>query len=541
MKQKLIRPGLWEMIRTCRKSVIALSCLNVVMNLLQVLMAILMKYVIDAALSGNGKLLFWGSALVLDLCGIVGVYAVLNWFSSRSMDRYIARLRRRLLRAAAYSRDEKLQAYHSGEMLSRGMEDVNTVCDGTVHLIPSLVGQVTRLVGSFGAIALVYPSLALVLLAIALVVGGVIAWLRPIIKKRQKEVRRTEEQVLTAMQEDLQQLELIQSLQVQPQILERFHARIQKNLRARFRRRVWSVSSNVTLASASQLGSGALLLWGAGQLIRGAMSYGTLTAMLQLLSLFRGPALGISGQWTRLATVEVAYERLQDMLSVEQISDSEKQSICAKAVVFENVTFHYPGDETPVMENFSARFDLGSWVCLTGISGKGKSTMFKLMLGLYTPQQGRVYIQTDTQQIPCSEQTRHLFAYVPQDYALFSGTILENLQLTAPDADMPAVEEALRIADAQFVWELTGKEQTQVRENNTGLSKGQLQRIAIARAVLMDRQIFLLDECTSALDAHTENAVLRNLKQQGKQAILVTHRPQALDVLDGVEAVALDR
>ena len=167
--------------------------------------------------------------------------------------------------------------------------------------------------------------------------------------------------------------------------------------------------------------------------------------------------------------------------------------------------------------------------------------MFKLMLGLYTPQQGRVYIQTDTQQIPCSEQTRHLFAYVPQDYALFSGTILENLQLTAPDADMPAVEEALRIADAQFVWELTAKEQTQVRENNTGLSKGQLQRIAIARAVLMDRQIFLLDECTSALDARTEDAVLHNLKQLGKQAILVTHRPQALDVLDGVEAVALDQ
>jgi len=162
------------------------------------------------------------------------------------------------------------------------------------------------------------------------------------------------------------------------------------------------------------------------------------------------------------------------------------------------------------------------------------------MLGLYTPQSGRVYLTTENGQIPCGAETRHLFAYVPQDYALFSGTIRENLLLVAPEAEEDARRQALHVADADFVWELTNQEKTQVRENNAGLSKGQLQRIAIARAVLMERPILLLDECTSALDAQTEKAVLQNLQALGKQAILVTHRPEAVAQLEQVSFVEME-
>lgn len=166
--------------------------------------------------------------------------------------------------------------------------------------------------------------------------------------------------------------------------------------------------------------------------------------------------------------------------------------------------------------------------------------MFKLILGLHKPQAGRIYLQTDQGEIPCSEATRRLFAYVPQDYALFSGTILENLQLVAPDLDAARMWQVLSAAQADFVRELSDREQTQVRENNAGLSKGQLQRLAIARAILMDRPIFLLDECTSALDAQTEQAVLQLLHDTGKQAILVTHRPEAATAIGGVTMVSLE-
>ena len=292
--------------------------------------------------------------------------------------------------------------------------------------------------------------------------------------------------------------------------------------------------------TATQIGAGALLLWGAARVAVGALSFGSLTAMLQLLSLFRGPVLGLSGLWTRLASVEVAAERLQNLLEVPETAQPVNADYGVRAVVFENVTFAYPDDEVPVLQNFCFRFPLEGWTCLTGISGKGKSTIFKLILGLYKPQSGRIYLETQAGEIICGEETRHLFAYVPQDYALFSGTVLENLRLVAPELEDTKLEQALQIAQAEFIMDSEEQLQTQVRENNAGLSKGQLQRLAIARAVLMERPIFLLDECTSALDAQTEDAVLSGLRTVADRAILVTHRPEALENLDGITKVSME-
>ena len=164
-----------------------------------------------------------------------------------------------------------------------------------------------------------------------------------------------------------------------------------------------------------------------------------------------------------------------------------------------------------------------------------------MILGLYTPQKGKIYLETAQGQVPCDASTRRLFAYVPQDYALFSGTVLENLLLVAPEAEETTRREALRLACAEFVYEMAEMENTALRENNTGLSKGQIQRIAIARAILMDRPVLLLDECTSALDAQTEQTVLHNLRSLGKSAILVTHRPEALKDIDGITSVSMEQ
>lgn len=503
-------------------------------------MALLSRFVIDAALAASNLLIFWGAALAADVLALVGVHALLSWYSGSAADKLSAKLRQDILYTAVFSRNDRLHAHHSGELLSRSMEDVYTVCDGAVSALPTLVGQVTRLVAAFAAVLIISPSVAGVLLLAAAVVGAAAAALRPGIKVRHRLVRQSDEQVMAAMQEDLQQLELIQSIGAQEQILKRFTLRLDENLLARFKRRIWSVGSNGIINAASQLGSGILLLWGASRVASGTLSYGSLTAMLQLLALFRGPVLGLSGLWTRLATVEVAAERLQDMLNRGEPVKMLAQTPEITAVVFEDVTFAYPGDETPVLQNFDFRFPLDGWTCLTGISGRGKTTVFKLILGLYKPQTGRVYLQTDEGQIPCSEATRHLFAYVPQDYALFSGTILENMQLVEPGIEKTRLEEVLSVAQAEFVWELSNRESTHVRENNAGLSKGQLQRLAIARAVLMDRPVFLLDECTSALDAQTEDAVLRGLRELGKRAILVTHRPEALNSLEGITPVSME-
>lgn len=533
--------GVSVILGASRGKVLWLCFLTVMQSVLQVAMALLSRFVIDAALGTGGNLAFWGAVLVADILALIGTHSLLAWCSGKTADSMTAKLRQDMLRKAVFSRDENLLDYHSGELLSRGMEDVYTVCDGTVSVLPAFVGQITRLISTFIAILLLSSGVAGVLLLAATVVGAASACLRPAIRARHRLVREADEKVMSTMQEDLQQLELIQSLGAQKQILNRFHIVLDRSLWARFKRRIWSVGSSGIINVASQLGAGALLLWGASRVAANALSYGSLTAMLQLLSLFRGPVVGLSGLWSRFAAVEVAAERLQELLRPAAPADQLSGTPSVTAVVFENVTFAYPGEETPVLQDFSFRFSLEGWTCLTGVSGRGKTTAFKLILGLYTPQAGRIYLVTDQGEIPCSEATRHLFAYVPQDYALFSGTVLENLQLVAPQADETQLRNALSVAQADFVWTLAEGLQTQVRENNAGLSKGQLQRLAIARAVLMERPVFLLDECTSALDAGTENAVLRGLHGIGRGAILVTHRPEAINALAGVTPVSMEQ
>lgn len=528
----ILRPYFWR--------IWLLSAMSVVQSVLQVGMALIFRYVIDAVLDGREDTLLWSILLAVDIMLQIGVHALSSWFTSSTADNLTAALRLRLLDSAVNCADARLEEFHSGQLLSRGMEDVRSLCDSLVNAVPEIVGQATRLVAAFAAVLLIYPSVALVLLIMGAVLLTGIAALRPALKKRQRKVRAADEQVASAMQEDLQQLELIQSLGVQEQILKRFEKRQRMSLKERFRLRCWSVGSNSLVNTVSMLGTGALLLWGAARVAKGVLSYGSLTSLIQLLNLFRGPVLSLSGLWTRLVSIEVSAERLTVLLESPQVAQEQKETAPPRAVVFENVTFRYDGEETPVVENFSLRLPLDGWTCLGGFSGRGKSTLFKLILGLYTPQEGRVYLETDKGEVPCGRDTRHLFAYVPQDYALFSGTVQENLLLVAPDADEAKRRRALKLARAEFVWDMSSEENTALRENNTGLSKGQIQRLAIARALLMERPVLLLDECTSALDAETENAVLRNLRSTGKRAIVVTHRPEVLDDLQGITHVSME-
>lgn len=539
MRSKGNKASLNRILGPYRVWILLLSLLSVAQSVLQVVMALLIRNVIDAALAHSDGLWLWAVLFAADLVLQVCVHALYSWFTTSAADRFSATLRSRLLKCAVYSVDSRLQEFHSGVLLNRGIEDVNTVCDGVIHALPALAGQVARLIGSFAAVVMIWPSMSILLGAAAVLAAAGIAALRPVLKAKHRKVRAADEKVMSTMQEDLQQLELIQSIQCQGQVQKRFDSLLQKSLKAKRKRRVWSVSSNSILSIVSMLGTGVLLLWGAAKVGAGGLSYGALTSMLQLLSQFRAPVVSLSGLWTRFAAVEVAGERLCLLLDIPE-QETGALEIEPKAIVFENVTFRYPGDEVAVVEDFSLRIPLESWSSLSGISGRGKTTLFKLILGLYVPQVGRVYLETDRGEVSCSAQTRHLFAYVPQDYALFSGTVLENLQLVAPDADTGRCSEVLRVAAAEFVWEQAQGLDTHVGENNTGLSKGQLQRIAIARAVLMERRILLLDECTSALDAQTEKQVLQNLRVVCPCAILVTHRPEALEMLPGTIQICME-
>lgn len=520
--------------------ILCLCATTLASALLQVTSALCTREVVDTALGNPARLWLAGSLLAANFLMLVCLNGLTGWLGGSTTDKCTAKLRQALLKSAAFSEDQKIREHHSGALLSRAMEDVRTLCDGMIHALPSLVGQIARLIASFGAMLLLYPTIAgyVALVGVAAIMGATV--LRPILKRQLARVRKADERMVSCMQEDLRQLELVKSLSAEGQMLSRFDEKVHDSLAAKRRRRIVTVGTNTSISFLTYGATGVMLIWGAGQVAVKSLSYGSLSAMLQLLSLFRSPVLGLSGLWSRFVAVEVAMDRLQAVLADPPEFSSAGDVGDVEAIVFEDVSFTYPGEEEPVLQNFSAVYSLDKWVCLTGVSGRGKSTVFKLILGLYQPQQGCVYLQTRQGRLPCGPQTRHLFAYVPQDYALFSGSVKDNLLLAVPNADQKKREEALRLACAQFVFDLADGEDTVLRENNDGLSKGQLQRIAVARALLMERPILLMDECTSALDWKTEQDMLQNIYSLNKKAILVTHRAEALDGLKRVRRTDLE-
>jgi len=221
------------MLRPYWGRILLLCGLTALLSVLQVAMALLFRFVIDAALAGGKDLGMWAGLLLADMLAVVGVYALLSWCNGTTEDQMAAQMRRKILRTAVYSRDEKLLDQHSGQLLNRALEDVNTLCNGAVTALPVLVGQLTRIAVAFAAIWMVSVPVALVLLAAAILAVAGTAILRPFLKKRHRLVRQSDEGLMSAMQEDLQQLELIQGMEAQEQTLERFEKRTLRNLRVR--------------------------------------------------------------------------------------------------------------------------------------------------------------------------------------------------------------------------------------------------------------------------------------------------------------------
>jgi ATP-binding cassette subfamily B protein len=204
------------------------------------------------------------------------------------------------------------------------------------------------------------------------------------------------------------------------------------------------------------------------------------------------------------------------------------------AIHFENVDFTY-GRES-VLSSAYATIEKGKIICLTGASGSGKSTLFKLLLHVFRQNEGEIVLEYSDRKTPLTEAHRALFAYVPQGNFLFSGTIRENLNFFTEDTvSDTCIENALKIACAEFVYDLPNGLDTVLLEGGSGLSEGQRQRLAVARAILSNRPILLLDEATSALDNDTEATMLQNLRAlQNKTCLIVTHRPAALEIADHV-------
>ena len=474
---------------------------------------------------------------------------VRNILGVKAQNRMQQRVLARLLRSEWRGRE----AMHSGDIINRLEQDVKTVVTFLTETLPSTVSTMAMFVGAFVYLFQMDTWLAITTVAILpvfiLVSRVYIAYMR----RYNRKVRDTDSLIQSLLTETMQHRMLVKTMEADGQMLERLD-NTQQTLRQWVRKRTaFSVASNFFLNLGFSIGFLVAFLWGALRLYAGTLTFGGMTAFLQLVNRIQGPARDLAKLVPAFVSVFTAAERLMELEDIPEEQQGEPCMVTAPCGIrFEQVTFNYgaPGQQ-PALRDFSVDFKPGTCTAVMGETGTGKTTLIRLLLALVKPQEGEISIYSSETSNTCptssTSQTsfsslsplhRCNFVYVPQGNTLLSGTLRENLQLGSPQATDHQMREALQMACADFVAELPDGLDTRFSEQGGGLSEGQAQRIAIARALLRPGSIMLLDEATSALDVETEKKVLENiLSDHRRTVIFVTHRPAVVNYCDQVVTI----
>jgi ABC-type bacteriocin/lantibiotic exporter with double-glycine peptidase domain len=276
-------------------------------------------------------------------------------------------------------------------------------------------------------------------------------------------------------------------------------------------------------------------IWSAYGLAKKTVSFGTVTAYLQLVNRIQRPLFDLIRLLPSIVSAKTAVERLIYLTGFKLEDIKEKIVLNGKITLkFENVTFAYTPESKPVLSDFSMIVKPGTMVAVMGETGVGKTTLLRLLLALIKPDSGKITISDGNEDVTISERTRANFVYVPQGNSLFSGTIRDNLLMGDLSADDDELKRVLKIAVAEFVFDLPEGLDTVLGENGSGLSEGQAQRIAIARSLLRPGKVLLFDEATSALDSETEQTFMRNLKNEirNRTVLFITHQTEVAAFCD---------
>ena len=519
--------------------IVLLCIINFLGAGLSVILALVSRNVIDIA-TGElpGSLLY----ACLTLAGIIILMLVLNalasFINSYCKAKLDIALKNRIFSSFIDKKYSKAVKYHSGEIINRLTSDIDLVVSGIVDLLPNVISVVTRIASSVVVIIYFSWSFALAVLA----VGGIAFLCSRIMGKKFKEMHKVCQQssgaVRSFMQESAENLIVVKTFSGDEPVLSRVGKLMKVDFANKIKRAVLSLFAHSSIHFLFTSGYYIALGWGAVQVAMGIMSFGSLTAFLQIVSQVRMPFMNASGLLTRYYSASASAERLIEIeeIETEQKIDKEILNKNIKHFEFGDLTFSYDGAKYP-LKNASAVIKFGEITTIVGGSGSGKSTAFKLLLGLYDAESGSLSAVTEGgEKIPVCATTRPLFNYVPQGNFVLTGTIKENISFFNDDIDEQKVIEAAKAAEIyDVICSLPDGFDTKIGERGVGLSEGQIQRIAIARALIFDAPVLLLDECTSALDSETESKILANIRNmKTKTVIIITHRPKALDISDSV-------
>lgn len=504
--------------------------------------------VVDAAASGD-KAIFTREFTLFGIYTVSSIVCLLinRYLMERCKNAVEKSFRLRFFSRLLHRDFGQVSRVHNGEWMTRVTSDADVITNAICQIVPETVSSLVRVLATLVALYAVLPQIIWVLLPGGLLMAAVSVIFQNRMKYHHRQVQGQEGILRSFLQERLYSLLVIHAFTQEENTVKMADAQYDRLNRARMRRHRFVLFCNGALAgamvTAQLLGVG---MCGVG-ILKGTITYGAVSTVLYLVNMLENPLNAVSGYISQYYGMIASAERMMEIedyhpdLDTEPVSAKEIKAYYAEdfaSIGVENAVFAYEdGEGNDVLQNFSLDIPKGRFVAFTGESGCGKSTTLKILLALYPLKEGKAYRQnTDGSRHPLDASWRSLFAYVPQGNHLISGTIRQSL--TFGDSELMKQEanirRALEIACADgFVNELPDGLDTVLGERGSSLSEGQVQRLAVARAILSERPVLLLDEATSALDGPTEEQLLKNLRTMTDRTVLIiTHREAALNICD---------
>lgn len=520
-------------------SIVIISIIFGGMAYLGVAVATLSRGIVDSAVNSDiGGIVFYAVILVsLTVAQLVVriVSRVLDFNISAKLE---ISMKQSLFESIIRKKYEKISDIHTGELLNRITSDVSVVVSSIISIVPNLVYFIVKLVGVFVVLFAIDKTFCLVFLFGGAFMFALVLLFKSKMKALHKSVQESDGKTRSFFQEIFSSLLVVKVFNAENKVSENAMNLQQNNFKIRRKRNYISILATTGFSFVFALGYMYALIWGAFSISNHAITYGMLTSILALVSQIQAPVRGISSilpsYYSALASAErlMEIENLdnEDVVNKSDVDISDIYSMTER-IVFDDISFSY-GREN-VLENTSLILEKGDFALLAGISGIGKSTLTKLLLAVITPDEGEIYLSlSDGGKIFIDKNIRSMFSYVPQGNFLLSGTIRDNIAFVSDKSDDEKIIQAAKIACAyDFISRLPDGLDTVVGENGKGLSEGQIQRIAIARAVYSNAPVIIFDEATSALDADTEVQLLKNLKTlKNKTCILISHKMAAKEI-----------
>lgn len=481
---------------------------------------------------GSASLGVWAAVMASIIVVRILLGGLRSYLQTRTDVKMRNRLRARMFDVLLHLQNDGGERRHTGDLLNRVLEDVRVVASAMAVSVPNLFGASLHFAAALVFLMWLDVRLALVILAVVPVgvLGG--RFIARRLRKMTHDIRNTDSKVQSHLQESMQNLTVLQTMEyteASASSLGELQGALYSN---EIRRTRFSIFSRMIIGLAMSAGHAVAFIWGAFGISTGAVTFGMMTAFLQLVAQIQRPLMELS---QTLPSIIHALASVDRIIEVEEMpSEKVEESVMLDGSVgvrLDGVSFAYPDSLADVLAGFSYDFVPGSRTAVVGPTGVGKSTLIRLLLALLRPREGRIAVYSGAASVEVSASTRCNLVYVPQGNSLFSGSIRENLLIGNPDATEQQMEEALHVAAADFVMELPLGLDSQCFEKGAGLSEGQAQRIAIARALLRPGRVLLLDEFSSALDAETESLLMERLTSHmpDRTMIFITHRDRIID------------